>query len=238
MTACDTSRRALDPDFRSRGDRTKEDVRTLVLAVALGALLSGGCSESGEVAVTAGPPKSSTSSFVQAPPEIHVKCQTTANEVGYPVPCPTRVPDGLTATRSIGRCEIDIIGPGDAGRCGSAWRGWVVGSSETNDQHLVITASPRPLSNAAKLVNGPAWYPDARVRLLQRMTVNGWRIQAVYVPFGTNAGSAFARHVVLIWTVSGHTYGVGFHNVHGIRPTLDLDVALARGITLVAPVDS
>jgi hypothetical protein len=59
-----------------------------------------------------------------------------------------------------------------------------------------------------------------------------------HVEGNIGSGSAFARHVVLIWTVSGHTYGVGFHNVHGIRPTLDLDVALARGITLVAPVDS
>jgi hypothetical protein len=114
----------------------------------------------------------------------------------------------------------------------------VVGSSETNDQHLVIVASPHALRNYAKVVNGPAWYADARVRLLRRVTVNAWRLQAVYVPFGTNAGSAFARHVVLIWTVKGHTFAVGFHNVHGIRPTLDLDVALARGITLVPPGDS
>jgi hypothetical protein len=210
-------------------------VRTLILALALGAVLSGGCSDSGEVAVTAGPPRPSASPLVQASPELHEKCRATANEIGYPVPCPTRVPDGLTATRGIGGCQLDIIGPAV---CARTWRGWVVGSSETNDQHLVIVASPHALRNYAKVVNGPAWYPDARVRLLRRMTVNGWRIQAVYVPFGTNAGSAFARHVVLIWTVSGHTYGVGFHNVHGIRPTLDLDVALARGITLVAPVDS
>jgi hypothetical protein len=207
-------------------------VRTLILALALGALLSGGCSDIGEVAVTAGPPRPSASPLVQASPELHEKCRATANEIGYPVPCPTRVPDGLTATRGIGGCQLDIIGPAV---CAKAWRGWVVGSSETNDQHLVIVASPHALRNYAKVVNGPAWYPDARVRLLQRMTINGWRMQAVYVPFGTNAGSAFARHVVLIWTVGGHTYGVGFHNVHGLQQTLDLDVALARGIRLVAP---
>jgi len=208
-----------------------------ILAVALVALLSGGCSDSGEVAVTAGPPKPSASRLVLASQELRGKCRATANEVGYPVPCPTRVPEGLVATQGIGGCQLDIIGPGVTGGCESSWRGWVVGSSETNDQHLVIVASPQALRNYAKVVNGPAWYPDARARLLRRMTVNGWRIQAVYVPFGTNAGSAFARHVVLIWTVGGHTYGVGFHNVHGIRPTLDLDLALARGIMLVAPVD-
>jgi hypothetical protein len=63
-------------------------------------------------------------------------------------------------------------------------------------------------------------------------------MRAVFVPFGTNAGSAFARHVVLIWTVRGHTYGVGFHKVRGLRATLALDAALARGIRLVAPSDS
>ncbi len=62
-------------------------------------------------------------------------------------------------------------------------------------------------------------------------------MRAVYVPPRTNEGSAFTRHVVLIWTVSGHTYAVGFHNVHGLRPTLALDVAVARGVRL-APADS
>ena len=47
----------------------------------------------------------------------------------------------------------------------------------------------------------------------------GWRMRAVYVPVKTNAGSAFMRHVVLIWTVRGHTYGIGFHKVHGLGAT-------------------
>ena len=167
--------------------------------------------------------------FVAASPRLVAACHSTARAVAYAVPCPMRVPEGLN--------EAGAIGPGGIDGAAKSWRGWVVGSSYIGADHLVITASPGPLRNYAKVVNGHAWYPDARARLLRRMTVNGWRIQAVYVPFGTNAGSAFARHVVLIWTVGGHTYGVGFHNVHGIRPTLDLDLALARGIMLVAPVD-
>jgi hypothetical protein len=63
-------------------------------------------------------------------------------------------------------------------------------------------------------------------------------MRAVYVPPRTNDGSAFARHVVLIWTVHGHTYGLGFHNEDGLRETLDLDVALAREVKLVAPANS
>jgi hypothetical protein len=186
------------------------------------------------VSATGPPPRASASRLVQAPPELLRKCRATADEVGYPVPCPTRVPEGLTPTRGIGRCRLDIIGPAV---CAKAWRGWVVGSSETNDQHLVIVASPRPLRSWARVVNGPGWYPGARVRPLRSLTINGWRMRAVYAPFGTNDGSAFARHVVLIWTIRGHTYGVGFHNVHGLRPTLDLDLDLARGLELVVPAD-
>ena len=210
----------------------------LIPVVALAALLGGGCSDGGEVALTAGPPKPSASGLVQASPELLGKCRVTANEVGYPVPCPTRVPEGLAATQGIDGCQLDIIGPGATHGCESSWRGWVVGSSETNDQHLVIVASPRALRNEAKVVNGPAWYPSARVRPLRSLTINGWRMRAVYVPVKTNAGSAFMRHVVLIWTVRGHTYGIGFHKVHGLGATLDLDAALARGVRLIAPAES
>ena len=209
----------------------------LVRAVALAVALVSGCSEGGEVSVP-GPPKPSASLLVQAPPDLLEKCQATANEVGYPVPCPTRVPEGLVATPGIGGCQPEIIGPGGVGRCAKSWRGWVVGSSETNDQHLVINGSPRPARNAAKLVNGPAWYPGARVRPLHSLTINRWRMRAVYVPVKTNAGSAFMRHVVLIWTVRGHTYGIGFHNVHGLDATLDLDADLARGVRLIVPTAS
>ena len=213
-------------------------VRILVLVVSLAALFGGGCSGGDEVPVTGAARETALSGLVQASSELHAKCESTADDVGYPVPCPTRVPRGLTATPSIGGCQLDVIGPGGGGKCSKDWRGWVVGSSETNDQHLVIVASPRALRDAAELVNGPAWYPGARVRLLRSFTISGWRMRAVYVPPRTNDGSAFAHHVVLIWTVGGHTYGVGFHNVHGLRQTLDLDVAVVRDIRLVTPADS
>ena len=127
-----------------------------------------------------------------------------------------------------------MIGPGGLRGCARSWRGWVVGSSETENQHLVITASPRLLTNYAKLVNGPAWYPKARVRPLGWVRVNHSRMRSVYVPPATNDGSAFMYHVVLIWGEGGHTYGIGFHNVAGIRRTL-LDEQLAKHIKLVRP---
>jgi hypothetical protein len=99
-------------------------------------------------------------------------------------------------------------------------------------------ASSRP-SNYAKLVNGPAWYPKARVRPLGWERINGRRMRSVYVPPATNDGSAFMHHVVLIWTESGHTYGVGFHvgfhSAAGIGRTLHLDEELAKYIKLVRP---
>jgi hypothetical protein len=58
-------------DFRSDDERKNEVVRMLVLAVALVALValvSGGCSDGGEVSLTE-PPKPTTSLLVQAPPE-------------------------------------------------------------------------------------------------------------------------------------------------------------------------
>jgi hypothetical protein len=173
--------------------------------------------------------------FAPAPADLLAKCRATARAVGYPVPCPTQVPSGLVASSGRAGCQLDIIGPGGRGDCAKAWRGWVVGSSETGDQHLVITASPRLLTNYAKVVNGPAWYPAARVRPLTWLTVNRWRMRAVYAPHATNAGSAFADHVILVWTTAQHTYGVGFHNHQGIRETLRLNKTLARDIELVDP---
>ena len=114
------------------------------------------------------------------------------------------------------------------------WRGWVVGSSLTSDEHLVLTASPQIVRSAARVVNGPVWQPGQTVRSLGFRRVGHRRMQVVFVPPNTNDGSAFASHVVLIWTVGPHTYAVGFHDVSTIRQTLALDLALARGIRLIS----
>lgn len=113
------------------------------------------------------------------------------------------------------------------------WTRWVVGSTSVAGQHLVVTTSPHVLRDFAKLVNGPGWYPEARVRPITTVSVRGWKMQAVFVPQGTNDGSAFAHHVVLIWTVGQHTYGLGFHDIHGLRETLQADEEFARHVDLV-----
>jgi hypothetical protein len=137
-------------------------------------------------------------------------------------------------------CKISLVCPGTG-----AWRGWVVGSAQSATQHLVVTASPRRLADYARLVYGAAGYPTAHVKPLAWVKVGTRRMRAVLVPSGSE--SAFGNHVVLIWTVGQHTYGVGFHNVeqfacpscrptvHGLRQTLVLDEELARHIKLVRP---
>ena len=174
--------------------------------------------------------------FVAASAQLKAKCVATAKAVGYPVPCPLRVPAGLMAYGGRPGCELDIIGA--AKPCPNtrfSWRGWVVGSSVTSDQHLVLVASPRPIKSYAKVVNGPAWLAGEHVRILGLITIRGRRMHEVFVPPALNEGSAFAGHVVLIWTAGQHTYAFGFHDVSTIKQTLALDLTLGRSLTLIAP---
>ena len=177
--------------------------------------------------------------FVPAPRTLLAKCRRTARAVGYAVPCPTSIPAGLAVGSStVFTGCLDIIGPGGLPPCpagAKTWRGWVVGTSNVGREHLVITASPTELTNDAKLVNGPAWYPRSRVRFLRTVEINGRHMRAIYVPPVTNDGSAFAHHVVLVWSAAGHTYGVGFHIIAGMRQTLRLDEELVSHIKLLGP---
>lgn len=158
----------------------KRDVGfAVVVVVAVIALC--GCSGSRRAA----PSPSSASAgmrFVAASRVLLAKCRATARAVGYPVACPTYIPTGLTvgsSTTSTG-C-LDVIGPDGRPSCpaGKAWRGWVVGTSNVGREHLVITASPTLLKNYAKLVNGPAWYPRAKVRPLGWVEIDGRRMRSL-----------------------------------------------------------
>ena len=102
---------------------------------------------------------------------------------------------------------------------------------EDDTEHLIIQASPRPVPNYAKAIDGGGWYRGATVKLLGWVPLAGGRARLVFVP-GTN-DTAFRGHLVLVWTTGGHTYAVGFHDVLGRRKTLLLDEALAKHIRLV-----
>lgn len=219
----------------SYSPRVRLPPATSIVALVMAVAALCGCSDS-HTATQSTTVQKTGLRFVAAPRALLTKCRATARAVGYSVPCPTYIPAGLAMDPSHAGC-LDIIGPGGLAACGAgtAWRGWVVGTSNVGAEHLVITASPRRLANYAKVVNGPAWYPTAKVRPLRRVNINGWDMSAVYVPPATNDGSAFAHHVVLVWSDAGHTYGIGFHNTQGIHRTLLIDEELARHIKLVGP---
>jgi len=119
-----------------------------------------------------------------------VECRQTARAVGYAVPCPTRLLPGMTPfggdPNGGPRCQIHYIG---LALCDRRWKRWVVGSSAVGNEHLVITASPRPEPDYARLINGPAWYPGAAEQLDGWVTIQGWRARWVTVPAATNDGS-------------------------------------------------
>jgi hypothetical protein len=175
--------------------------------------------------------------FEPTPPSIVSECRVAAQAVGYPVPCPMKVPHGLSDAYVVGPtgCKITFITSAGTGKgCPRSWSGWVIGSSTTPYEHLVLSASPSVVSDA-QLVNGPAWYPGAKVHQLRSVRIDGITMHAVFVPQATNDGSAFANHVVLIWTRNGHTYGIGFHNMTTIPQTLLRDEAIAASIRFTGP---
>jgi hypothetical protein len=102
-------------------------------------------------------------------------------------------------------------------------------------QHLVIVASPRPIRDYVKVVNGPGWYPGESVEVGGWIRMSGWRMRWVWVPPGANEGSALAGHEVLIWTTGGHTYAVGFHDTTTRAGARAMDLELVRHLRLVAP---
>jgi hypothetical protein len=132
---------------------------------------------------------------------------------------------------------LDFIGQGPefTGGLAPGLLRWGFGSTHVGVEHLVTTATPRPLVSYAKVINGPWWSRRNRVRSIGWVTVHGWHMRSVYVPAASNDRSAFGNHVALVWTVGDHSYAFGFHDLHGIRHTLLLDEALARHVTLVGP---
>jgi hypothetical protein len=114
------------------------------------------------------------------------------------------------------------------------WKRWVGGSGNDARDHLAIEASPRP-TTAAKLVNGPAWYPGQRVEPLAPVAIGNWDGEEVFVPPKLNDGSMFMHHIVFVWTQEGHTYGVGFHDLGDRKRTTAMNAALMAWVRLVQP---
>jgi hypothetical protein len=177
--------------------------------------------------------------FLPAAPKVRRECQATADAVRYAVPCPTRLPTGLTATPAVGGCPaFEIVGwARTSRRCAVAvsWRGWIVGFSETSRQHLVVQGAPRVVRDPARAINGPGWYRGDRVEAHGVARIAGQTMRWYYVRPNLNEGSAFAHHLVVVWTESGHTYAYRFHVVTTLAETRALDLELVRHVSMVRP---
>jgi hypothetical protein len=176
--------------------------------------------------------------FVTAPAGIKRTCTATAKFVGYAVPCPLEIPRGLFSEGGDDRCGGGVVFAPfrRAATCEGArgWRGWVAGMSATpGGAHLALTASPRVEPDIAKLVNGPAWYPGARVRFLGRSRVRSWLVRWAFVPATTNDGSQFSEAVVATWSTGGHSYAIGFRAAGDLATAKALDERLLEGLALV-----
>jgi hypothetical protein len=167
-------------------------------------------------------------------------CTATARFVGYAVPCPLTVPRELSADTSGGGCAGGVVFAPfrRAATCQGArgWRGWVAGASSTpGGTHLALTASPRLEPDIAKLVNGPAWYRGARVRLLGRSRMRGWSVRWAFVSAGTNDGSQFSDAVVASWSTSAHSYAIGVRSGARLTDQRALVERLLEDVALVGP---
>ena len=164
-----------------------------------------------------------------------VACRETARVVGYPVPCPSKILAGGTPPPKVSPCRIELIGAAGVGGCAHSWRGWVVGSMQTSQHHLVLQASPEPIRSLSRMINGPGWYPGASEVRLGIVHAGGWMMRAVYADPATNDGSIFSNHLVLVWTTGGHTYALGFHLGRSRHRTQMLNETVARSVSLVPP---
>lgn len=173
-------------------------------------------------------------------PQIRQQCVQAATAVRYPIPCPSLLPYGWQRYPLNGGCSgARFIGVS----CSSLWRGWVVGGvgiegNGPEGQHFVVEASPHVASNSSLMVNGPIHEIQGQLpQSLGSIHVGSWVMQLIYVPYRAGNGSIMQHHLMLIWTVAGHTYAEGFHVYQhgGVNLARKLDVAEAEHLRLVFP---
>jgi hypothetical protein len=114
----------------SLDDLPDEAVRTIVSASANvpypyrapGSPESPVATESSPSVVT---PEGGDGSVLGAAPEFFLQaCRETAKEVGYPVPCPSKILAGGSPPPEVTPCHIGLIGAAGLGRGAHSWRGW------------------------------------------------------------------------------------------------------------------
>jgi hypothetical protein len=175
--------------------------------------------------------------FTRASTAMRTECEKTADAVGYEIPCPTMLPAGIAGTPGMQGCPgFQIVGWDRVRGCGAVkWRGWMVGSSNTSAEHLVVLGAPRVVRNPARAIDGPGMQPGSRVQPRGVVMIEGKVMRWYYVPPTLNVGSAFMHHLVLVWTASGHTYAYGFHVVDTFADARALDLELVRHLVTDQP---
>jgi hypothetical protein len=229
---------------RSR-DETDQLTRYLAAGAAILGLVTGSCTSRGstrDLAVEESPQRPPAERYLSVvSPLVVMECRRTAQQIGYPVPCPQLLPRGAQ-TRRLHIPELDeqapqFVGPGDKA---TRWRRWATFDLEFPTEgmppeitvgHLVIASSPRPFT-IGRFIFGPYQRPG-RIVLDGTAGVGGVIGTWVRVPPGPNRLSRFSEHIVLVWTIYGHTYGLGFHGLERLSRELGLEVA--RSITLIPP---
>lgn len=182
--------------------------------------------------------------------DVREQCQWTADAVGYPVPCPTVLPEGMIPTPVPPQAHLHchhngIVAAGDS--CGGKlWRGWIAASSQNDYEHLLMQGAPSGVHLPVHVIGGPAWsarYGGTSVRPLGVVRVDGQTMRWYFVPPtpGNETTTWFVHHLVLLWTKLGHTYAYGFHvNYSADGPSTfavvrALDLELARHLVTVHP---
>lgn len=220
-------------------------MRRLALTLAVAAAMFGGCGGAGAPRQTGRKlPVVASIQFGPSPPVVLRECQSTADAAGYAVPCPMMLPEGIAPTPGVDGCGFAFIAVGGEPGCGGAeWRGWIFGSTQMTGsnagpagfQHLAIQGAPRVVRDPARAIDGPAMFPGSRVQARGELRVGGNAMRWYYVAPKTNIGSAFMHHLVLVWTLSGHTYAYGFHVVDTFAEAHAMDVELVQHLLYVHP---
>ena len=173
-------------------------------------------------------------------------CVRTARRLGYPVPCPAKLPQAALGANAV--CLHTVMSPGWIRGCGPGprvWRGWMVadggeaasgpGLNASTTEHLVMEASPSRTTSGNLIANGPGWASLGRphtVRALGWISIGGRRMRWIVVTPDTG-GSAMAGHLMLVWATRSHTHALGFHILWGIPVARALDLAVASHLVMV-----
>jgi hypothetical protein len=94
--------------------------------------------------------------------------------------------------------------------------------------HLTMAISPSPVAA------GRLFFHSAPGRIVPEGTDRvGDAVGTWFRVYPSGGGSVFMGHLVLIWTASGHTYGLGFHGWTEDSRTMGL--AMIHSLTVVSP---